>query len=216
MTYGALICSSAGSAIPMKKKARACHSSHPCNARPGSRFRARMGQCVHVSMRTARTLRTRPRHLRGRFRAPVSPFGARGGNSGIQDADNLCWKLARVVRNESPEQLLQTYDDERVEAANENILNSSRSTDFITPKSNASRQMRDAVLALSQRRVCAAAGQQRPLVDAYRASRKRIVYSRCDSFACALTPALPQRMPRCRLLVALRRCSISWADASTF
>ena len=32
----------------------------------------------------------------------VSPFGARGGNSGIQDADNLCWKLARVVRDKSP------------------------------------------------------------------------------------------------------------------
>ena len=80
----------------------------------------------------------------------VSPFGARGGNSGIQDADNLCWKLARVVRDESPASLLQTYNDERVEAADENILNSSRSTDFITPKSSASRTMRDAVLALSQ------------------------------------------------------------------
>jgi 3-(3-hydroxy-phenyl)propionate hydroxylase len=81
----------------------------------------------------------------------VSPFGARGANSGFQDADNLCWKLARVLRGESSESLLESYDSERGEAADENILNSTRATDFITPKSNASRVMRNAVLALSQR-----------------------------------------------------------------
>jgi 3-(3-hydroxy-phenyl)propionate hydroxylase len=81
----------------------------------------------------------------------VSPFGARGANSGFQDADNLCWKLARVLRGESSESLLESYDSERGEAAGENILNSTRATDFITPKSNASRVMRNAVLALSQR-----------------------------------------------------------------
>jgi 3-(3-hydroxy-phenyl)propionate hydroxylase len=81
----------------------------------------------------------------------VSPFGARGANSGFQDADNLCWKLARVLRGESPATLLASYDRERVEAADENILNSTRATDFITPKSSASRVMRDAVLSLSQR-----------------------------------------------------------------
>ena len=122
----------------------------------------------------------------------VSPFGARGGNSGIQDADNLCWKLARVVRNESPEQLLQTYDDERVEAANENILNSSRSTDFITPKSSASRQMRDAVLALSHRHAFA-----RRLVNSGRLSTptahrgNTLSTADRDSFACAVAPGTP-------------------------
>jgi 3-(3-hydroxy-phenyl)propionate hydroxylase len=81
----------------------------------------------------------------------VSPFGARGANSGIQDADNLCWKLARVVREEAAPALLATYDVERVAAADENILNSTRSTDFITPKSAMSRLFRDAVLDLSVR-----------------------------------------------------------------
>jgi 3-(3-hydroxy-phenyl)propionate hydroxylase len=81
----------------------------------------------------------------------VSPFGARGANSGFQDTDNLCWKLARVLRGESPAALLASYDSERVEAADENILNSTRATDFITPKSAVSRTFRDAVLALSQR-----------------------------------------------------------------
>ena len=80
----------------------------------------------------------------------VSPFGARGANSGFQDTDNLCWKLARVLRGESPASLLASYDTERVEAADENILNSTRATDFITPKSAMSRTFRDAVLALSR------------------------------------------------------------------
>ncbi|HET9024609.1 MAG TPA: FAD-dependent monooxygenase, partial [Burkholderiaceae bacterium] len=75
---------------------------------------------------------------------------ARGANSGIQDTDNLCWKLARVLRGESPDTLLASYDAERVEAADENILNSTRATDFITPKSAVSRTFRDAVLALSR------------------------------------------------------------------
>ncbi len=81
----------------------------------------------------------------------VSPFGARGANSGFQDADNLCWKLARVLRGQSPDSLLESYDRERVEAADENILNSTRATDFITPKSSVSRLFRDAVLSLSRR-----------------------------------------------------------------
>jgi 3-(3-hydroxy-phenyl)propionate hydroxylase len=79
----------------------------------------------------------------------VSPFGARGGNGGLQDADNLGWKLARVVRDESAETLLDSYDAERVPAADENILNSTRSTDFITPKSNASHLFREGVLGLA-------------------------------------------------------------------
>jgi 3-(3-hydroxy-phenyl)propionate hydroxylase len=81
----------------------------------------------------------------------VSPFGARGANSGFQDIDNLCWKLARVLRGQSPASLLDSYDRERVEAAEENILNSTRATDFITPKTLMSRTFRDAVLSLSQR-----------------------------------------------------------------
>ncbi len=81
----------------------------------------------------------------------VSPFGARGGNGGIQDADNLVWKLDRVMRGAAPEALLESYDAERGPATDENILNSTRSTDFITPKSEASRAFRDAVLALSER-----------------------------------------------------------------
>jgi 3-(3-hydroxy-phenyl)propionate hydroxylase len=80
----------------------------------------------------------------------VSPFGARGANSGVQDADNLAWKLAAVVRDRAPDALLDTYAREREGAADENIRHSTRATDFITPKSAASHLFRDAVLTLAR------------------------------------------------------------------
>jgi 3-(3-hydroxy-phenyl)propionate hydroxylase len=96
----------------------------------------------------------------------VSPFGARGGNGGVQDADNLAWKLAAVLRDDAPRALLDSYDDERIAAADENIRNSTRSTDFITPKNSAARAYRDAVLGLARRHAFA-----RPLVNSGRLSR---------------------------------------------
>ena len=81
----------------------------------------------------------------------VSPFGARGANSGLQDTDNLAWKLALVMDGRAPERLLDSYCEERETAADENIMNSTRSTDFITPKSKTSRAFRDATLELSKR-----------------------------------------------------------------
>jgi len=81
----------------------------------------------------------------------VSPFGARGANSGVQDADNLAWKLAAVLKGEAPDALLDSYASEREYAADENIRHSTRATDFITPKSEVSRLFRDAVLALTKR-----------------------------------------------------------------
>ena len=80
----------------------------------------------------------------------VSPFGARGGNSGIQDADNLGWKLRAVVEGIASERLLDSYSDERGYAADENLQNSTRSTDFITPKSSTSKIFRNAVLDLAR------------------------------------------------------------------
>lgn len=80
----------------------------------------------------------------------VSPFGARGGNGGIQDADNLGWKLAAVVRGEAPASLIASYNDERVHAADENIGHSSRATNFMTPKSPVETMFRDEVLHLAR------------------------------------------------------------------
>ncbi|WP_077003381.1 FAD-dependent monooxygenase [Variovorax sp. KK3] len=81
----------------------------------------------------------------------VSPFGARGGNNGIQDAANLAWKLALVVRGEAPDALLDSYDAERRPAAIENLVVTSRSARFLAPRSPAEHTMRRAVVALASR-----------------------------------------------------------------
>ena len=79
----------------------------------------------------------------------VSPFGARGGNGGIQDVDNLAWKLSAVLKGEASPALIESYNAERVHGADENILNSARATSFMTPKSRTERLFRDEVLALA-------------------------------------------------------------------
>jgi 3-(3-hydroxy-phenyl)propionate hydroxylase len=80
----------------------------------------------------------------------VSPFGARGANSGLEDAENLAWKLDRVLRRLSPATLLDTYHSERSAAADENIRESTRSTDFMAPGSRQEARLRQAVLSLAE------------------------------------------------------------------
>jgi 3-(3-hydroxy-phenyl)propionate hydroxylase len=122
----------------------------------------------------------------------VSPFGARGANSGVQDADNLAWKLRLVIEGKAPESLLDSYCDEREFAADENILNSTRSTDFITPKSAISRTFRDAVLRLSKKHDFA-----RKLVNSGRLSRPSVLAQSTlntpdqDMFDSAMVPGAP-------------------------
>ncbi|MCV6622237.1 MAG: FAD-dependent oxidoreductase [Cellvibrionaceae bacterium] len=95
----------------------------------------------------------------------VSPFGARGANTGVQDIDNLGWKLKLNLDGKAPIELLDSYSEERVFAADDNLMNSTRSTDFITPKSKSSRVFRDAVLQLAEKHEFA-----RPLVNSGRLS----------------------------------------------
>jgi 3-(3-hydroxy-phenyl)propionate hydroxylase len=80
----------------------------------------------------------------------VSPFGARGANSGLEDAENLAWKLDCVLRGTSPEALLESYHTERSAAADENIRESTRSTDFMAPNSHQEARLRKAVLSLAK------------------------------------------------------------------
>jgi 3-(3-hydroxy-phenyl)propionate hydroxylase len=80
----------------------------------------------------------------------VSPFGARGANSGLEDAENLAWKLDRVLRGQSPATLLESYHVERSLAADENIRESTRSTDFMAPNSHQEARLRKAVLSLAK------------------------------------------------------------------
>ena len=98
----------------------------------------------------------------------------------------------RVASGAAPERLLDSYDAERRPAADENILNSTRSTDFITPKSAVSRTFRDAALALAEHHPFA-----RRIVNSGRLSTPRVLRdsplstSDADRFAGALVPGAP-------------------------
>ncbi len=80
----------------------------------------------------------------------VSPFGARGANSGVQDADNLAWKLAKILKNEAPEALLETYNAERIAAAKQNIACTGQTNLFIAPPSEAATEFRNAILVKAE------------------------------------------------------------------
>ena len=76
----------------------------------------------------------------------VAPFGARGLNSGVADAENAAWKLAFVLRGWAPPALLDSYHDERHAAARENIAVTSSTMDFLVPQSPAAWKYRRDVL----------------------------------------------------------------------
>src|SRR5204863_382542 len=86
----------------------------------------------------------------GSYRMRASYGGARGANSGLEDAENLAWKLDRVLKRISPEALLESYHVERSAAADENIRESTRSTDFMAPGSRQEARLRQAVLSLAR------------------------------------------------------------------
>ncbi|WP_322748341.1 MULTISPECIES: FAD-dependent monooxygenase [unclassified Frankia] len=97
--------------------------------------------------RCANRLRVGRVLLAGDFAHLVSPFGARGMNSGVQDAENAAWKIA-FARNGwgDAESLLESYHDERIAAAAENIAVSTATMDFLVPRDEAAAAHRLAVL----------------------------------------------------------------------
>ncbi|MHC3467748.1 FAD-dependent oxidoreductase [Streptomyces sp. 7R007] len=67
----------------------------------------------HAAQRVAETYRSGRVFLAGDSAHEMSPTGAFGSNTGIQDAHNLAWKLAAVLGGWAGEELLDTYDAER-------------------------------------------------------------------------------------------------------
>jgi 2-polyprenyl-6-methoxyphenol hydroxylase-like FAD-dependent oxidoreductase len=67
----------------------------------------------HISHRHAGTYGRGRLFLAGDAAHVHSPAGAQGMNTGIQDAINLGWKLALVIRGAAPDQILDSYDEER-------------------------------------------------------------------------------------------------------
>jgi 3-(3-hydroxy-phenyl)propionate hydroxylase len=90
----------------------------------------------------------------------VSPFGARGGNTGIADADNLAWKLAAVVRGHSSSELLGSYNQERLQAAQRNIQVTNRTARFLRAPEGIERVFRSATIGLAKHHEFA-----RPLIN---------------------------------------------------
>lgn len=79
----------------------------------------------------------------------VPIFGVRGLNSGLDDAGNLAWKLAWVLKGQAPDNLLDSYSVERVHATWQNLAYGAKSTEFMAPPDFGFRLMREAALRLA-------------------------------------------------------------------
>lgn len=90
----------------------------------------------------------------------VCPFGARGGNTGVADADNLAWKLGAVLKGWASPELLDSYNTERLEAAQENVMVTNRTARFLRAPEGIERTFRDAAISLAKQYPFA-----RPLVN---------------------------------------------------
>jgi 3-(3-hydroxy-phenyl)propionate hydroxylase len=130
----------------------------------------------------------------------VPIFGVRGANSGIDDADNLGWKLGCVVNGIASPRLLDSYSDERVFAARENLSYGMKSTEFMAPPSFAFDLMRTAVLGLAERHAAVRSliNPRQTHAIAYVDSPLNAAASGTDGFNRG--PAPGTVLPECRLL----------------
>jgi 3-(3-hydroxy-phenyl)propionate hydroxylase len=126
----------------------------------------------------------------------VSPFGARGGNTGIADADNLAWKLAAVLKGRAAPGLLDSYHEERHEAARQNVLVTNRTARFLRPATPQEKVFRDAALGLARQHVFA-----RQLVNT---GRMAVANPYTHSSACDRTGGL-----------SVQNVAFQWPDGST-
>ncbi|GAW48907.1 MULTISPECIES: FAD-dependent monooxygenase [unclassified Nocardioides] len=76
----------------------------------------------------------------------MAPFGARGLNSGVADAENAAWKLAFALHGWADGSLVASYDAERGAAARANLAVTSRTMDFLVPQTEEGRLHRRDVL----------------------------------------------------------------------
>ncbi len=125
----------------------------------------------------------------------VSPFGARGGNTGIADADNLAWKLAAVSHGHASPHLLDSYHLERHEAATTNVQVTQRTARFLRAPDGVERQFRTAALTLAKQHVFA-----RSLVNT---GRMAVANSYTRSSVCCAGGG-----------VSVQNASFGWTDGS--
>jgi hypothetical protein len=102
------------------------------------------------SQRVAGAFRHGRAFLAGDAAHVMSPFGARGLNSGISDAENLAWKLA-AASNGAPDSVLDTYEAERRPAALANLAATEATMRFMSPHGPFRRAWRNLVLRMAPR-----------------------------------------------------------------
>ena len=123
----------------------------------------------------------------------VSPFGARGANSGIQDAENLAWKLAAMLAGEGGEALIASYDIERIAGGGREYRPLDPVDRFhVAAFARRARAARCRARARAEGRVCPAHGQFRASVAA---GGLRIL--RCRRPTRRRSPARPSSARRC-------------------
>ncbi|MEO6956298.1 MAG: FAD-dependent monooxygenase [Antricoccus sp.] len=120
----------------------------------------------------------------------VAPFGARGLNSGVADAENAAWKIAFVLRGFSPATILSTYHDERHAAAVENLDVTTATMDFLVPQDEQQWQHRRAILEHS-----VSSAETRAQVDSGRLSEP-FWYSQSPLTTCDAGRPVATRPPR--------------------
>ena len=132
----------------------------------------------------------------------VPIFGVRGANSGIDDADNLAWKLAFVVKGLASDKLLDSYSMERVAATHENLSHGTKSTEFMAPPSFAFNLMRMAVLSLAVKHagVRSLINPRQSSAITYSASPLNASAERSAAFAAGPVPGAV--LPECPVMLA--------------
>ena len=103
------------------------------------------------SQRIAAAFRSGRVFLAGDAAHVMSPFGARGLNSGVADAENLAWKLARALDGRARDGLVDTYQAERRAAAHENLAATDATMRFMAPHGPLGRAWRNLVLRMAPR-----------------------------------------------------------------
>ncbi len=131
-------------------------------------------------------------------------FGVRGANSGIDDADNLAWKLAARIQGWGSEQLVDSYSHERVAAAHTNLAAARKSTEFMAPPSFAFELMRTAVLGLAARHPALAS-----LINPRQTSAMSYANSPLNAASSAAVTAGPAPGS------VLAECPVQWCEGSS-
>ena len=75
-----------------------------------------------------------------------SPVGGQGMNTGVGDAVNLGWKLAAVLKGESPASLLDTYEPERIAFARRLVATTDRAFAFVNARGRIATQVRTRIV----------------------------------------------------------------------